>query len=33
MVKVILKLEEKFFIVSKIRRKILRYFLNDKENS
>ena len=28
-VKVSLKLEEKFFIVFKIRRKILHYFLND----
>jgi len=28
-----LKLEEKFFIIFKIRRKILHYNLNDKENS
>jgi len=33
MVKVSLKLKEKFFIVFKIRRKILYYFLNDKEIS
>jgi len=33
MVKVSLKLEEKLFIVFKIRRKILHYFLNDKKNS
>jgi len=33
MVKVSLKLEKKFFIIYKIKRKLLRYFLNDKENS
>jgi len=33
MVKVSWKLEHKFFIVVKIKRKILHYFLNDKEKS
>jgi len=33
MVKVSLKLEENFFIVFKIRMKIIHYILNNKKNS